>query len=946
MSSHRKNSAPPNRARLSSVDRDSVKRSAIDNITRVLEELLPGGAVRGAEYVVRNPTRADKSPGSFSVRIAGPKAGVWSDFATRDRGGDPVSLVAYVKKCSDDAAERWLQGFLSKRIAARKSEAISSTRDSDHVSGARSTQSTGPRPAIDIETLPAPENAERVLPALARLGKRKPDSHWLYQTADYLRAFYIVRWDEPDGSKTIRPVSWWRSAQGEGWRIKAWPNARPLYNLPRIVMRPTASILLCEGEKAADAVERLFGRNVVTTTSSGGAGAVARTDWSPLKGRKVWIWPDADAPGLKYADDVAQRLSELGCAVSIVDAMALASITPAGAKRVPKEGWDAADVTEEWKDLEALRTTLRGLAKPFDPGPGYVSYGPFEMTAKGLTIRAPSKHSTKSEASGPESVWICSAFEVAAKSRDPSGKNWGKWIRFVDSDGRVHQRHVPDADTQGDPAVLCRPLADEGLTISPHRQRQLLAYLAGVRSKRRATVVQRTGWHEVGDHLCFVLPNRIIGPKGAEFVILDAIAVGPYGAHGSLEDWQNSVGEPAGQHFLATLAVSTALAGPLLYPANQEGGGLNFFGVSSRGKTTIIQAAASVWGRGSSSGGYVRGWRATANGLEGAAASATDTLLVLDELGVLESREAGAAIYALASGEGKARMARDASLRETKTWRVLVLSTGEVPMEVKVAEDKGRKARAGQTVRMLDIDADRGKGFGAFSHTGSESSAAVLADTLKLAAKTNYGTAGPEFVRRLVRYGVAKAGAAANVRIKKFVAKETQEGDDGQVVRTAGKFGHIAAAGELATELGVTPWKKGMSTQAAAWAFRHWVKGRGGVEAAEVRQAILQVRLFIEQHGESRFDPLGEPSARPVNDRAGWRTGSGLNQEWWIPPETWKAEVCAGLDPKLVARTLGERQMLKRAKDGFQSVVKIHGASRRVYIVTARIFAGSQEKAR
>src|SRR5271166_581009 len=173
MSSHRKNSAPPNRARLSSVDRDSVKRSAIDNITRVLEELLPGGAVRGAEYVVRNPTRADKSPGSFSVRIAGPKAGVWSDFATRDRGGDPVSLVAYVKKCSDDAAERWLQGFLTKRIAARKSEAISSTRDSDHVSRARSTQSTGPRPAIDIETLPAPENAERVLPALARLGKRK-----------------------------------------------------------------------------------------------------------------------------------------------------------------------------------------------------------------------------------------------------------------------------------------------------------------------------------------------------------------------------------------------------------------------------------------------------------------------------------------------------------------------------------------------------------------------------------------------------------------------------------------------------------------------------------------------------------------------------------------------------------------------------------------------------
>ena len=91
-----------------------------------------------------------------------------------------------------------------------------------------------------------------------------------------------------------------------------------------------------------------------------------------------------------------------------------------------------------------------------------------------------------------------------------------------------------------------------------------------------------------------------------------------------------------------------------LHLAGQEGGGVNFFGQSSRGKTTLLQIAASVWGRGASPG-YVRAWRATANGLEGAAASANDTALVLDELGQVEAREAAAALYSLSNGGGKVR---------------------------------------------------------------------------------------------------------------------------------------------------------------------------------------------------------------------------------------------------------------------------------------------------
>jgi hypothetical protein len=130
---------------------------------------------------------------------------------------------------------------------------------------------------------------------------------------------------------------------------------------------------------------------------------------------------------------------------------------------------------------------------------------------------------------------------------------------------------------------------------------------------------------------------------------------------------------------------------------------------------------------------------------------------------------------------------------------------------------------------------------------------------------------------------------------------------DGQIDRAAQRLGLIAAAGELATALRVTPWQQGEARAAASWALVRWIDRRGGTEPAEVWQAIEQVRLFIEQHGESRFDTLDDLEARPVSNRAGWRKGSGPHREWMIPPEVWKTEICNGLDATLVARTLAER---------------------------------------
>ncbi len=589
-----------------------------------------------------------------------------------------------------------------------------------------------------------------------------------------------------------------------------------------------------------------------------------------------------------------------------------------------------AEAAAEWREQNANNvTTVEKQPRE------YASYGPYTMGSGGLHVTVKRGKGDNAETA---EEWVSGPFEIIGEARDPHGREWAKVLRWRDGDAREHVRHMAASALQGDPATLAASLASDGLRIDRSQQRALASYLSGATVKQRVTMVNRTGWHVVGGRDVFVLPHETIGPRGAETVILDAAAVGPYEVRGSLTDWQCGVGALASDHALAVLAISAALAGPLLHLAGLEGGGLNFYGPSSKGKSTLLQIAASVWGRGGSPG-YVRAWRATANGLEGAAASASDTVLILDELGVVEARDAAAAIYGLANGSGKARSARDGSLREPKTWRVLVLSSGEIPIATKLAEDKNRRSRAGQLVRLLDVPVERGAGFGAFDNAGPDNDAGKLSKAFKVAAVAAYGTAGREFVRRLIAENID--GDAIRSMVADFIAAEVAAGADGQIDRAAQRFGLIMAAGEMATEMGVTPWQAGAVRKAAAWALQQWIAGRGGSEPMEVRQAIETVRLIIEQHGESRFEVIGgdgDGDARPVINRLGWRTGDGADREWLIPSEIWKSEICAGLDPKFVAKVLGERGMLQQAGDGWQPTRRIAGRVHRVFVVLSTIF--------
>jgi hypothetical protein len=74
-----------------------------------MQRWLPGGRIEGAEYVVRNPRRVDHRAGSFRINT---RTGRWADFATGDKGGDPISLAAFLAGCGQFEAARRLAAML------------------------------------------------------------------------------------------------------------------------------------------------------------------------------------------------------------------------------------------------------------------------------------------------------------------------------------------------------------------------------------------------------------------------------------------------------------------------------------------------------------------------------------------------------------------------------------------------------------------------------------------------------------------------------------------------------------------------------------------------------------------------------------------------------------------------------------------------------------------
>ncbi|CCT60397.1 DUF927 domain-containing protein [Acetobacter pasteurianus] len=806
---------------------------------------------------------------------------------------------------------------------------------------------------------PAPSEPEK---------PRNATDMWVYRDAEGRPLFARFRYNGKPGAdgipkKEVRPLTYgrrvWTDSNGKrhdvtGWHWKQPAKPLPLYGLDKLAAKPDAPVLLVEGEKAADAACDLFPDLVVLT--SGGSTSARSADWSPLADRDVTIWPDNDEAGEKYAQHVIEALRNAGG--QLVRMVKLPSGLP------PK--WDLADdlpleLTNggEASDAEALRPLIDSAPQAeanVKMPPGY------SMTSRGLYYTPEAGE----DGLPKPAIWICAPFEVVAETRDENGTGWGLLINWRDHDRRAHQWSIPRKMVHGEGKDIAGELEDAGLNCNISATRQLRQFIASVYTKSRLRCVTSSGWHRTDDGPAFVLPNGMTlgeGRRAVAFQTTRAAAGMEYATAGKLEDWQKDLAVYAVGNSRLAFALAVAFSGPLLDIMGEQSGGFHIVGASQTGKSTALFAAGSVWGKGDRDG-QIRSWRGTTNGTEGIAAETSDTLLILDEMGQADGREVGDITYMLANNTGKQRAGRNGEARARKTWRSLFLSTGEVTLATKMGE-AGRRVMAGQEVRLVSIQADAGASIGLFENLHGMPGAGDLADHIRRAARTHYGTASRAYLDALVKERADdEAGLASGIKrlVDRFEADCLPNGiaTSGQVRSVVRRFGLVAAAGEMAVAYKILPWPSGEATRAAKTCFMSWLNDRGGTQAGEDREAIEQVRLFIEQHGESRFTLLGgnedqEHAYSKTLNRAGYRrtmaTSEGSKWEYLIFPTSWREVVCKGIDPKRAAQALIMAGYLIPSPDGKASklvksaeIARTPGASKtgRFYIISGDIIGGDQ----
>jgi putative DNA primase/helicase len=532
-------------------------------------------------------------------------------------------------------------------------------------------------------------------------------------------------------------------------------------------------------------------------------------------------------------------------------------------------------------------------------------------------------------------TWICSPVHVEAVTFDGQSNNFGRLLRFKNTLGAWREWAMPMELLRGSGEELRGELLSMGVELDPYgKERQLLsAYLQHEHPKRRIHCALQTGWAGTS----FVLPDAVIGPDAAG-VIFQSGERGhdEHTRAGTLDGWRSEIAARAVGNPLLRVALSAGFAGPMLGRCNAEGGGLHFVSDSSTGKTTLIEAACSIWG----GPNYRRSWRATANGMEGAAALFNDCLLALDEISECDPREIGSIVYALGNGRGKQRASRSGAARGVVRWRCFILSSGERTLATAMHEG-GRRAKAGQSVRLLDIPAARA--FGAWDNLHGLASGAAFADALKRAAIAHHGHPGRAFLERLTQDRRDFCAYLEEFKAQPIFAVGDGEGQD---KRAAARLALVGMAGELATEYGLTGWPEGEAIQAAALAFDLWrsLRGKGNDER---RQILERVSGFIERHGDGRFSNADATDEGPmVRDRAGWWRETATGRDYLFTAEGMR-EALTGFDFRRALDVLQEAEALEApAADGKRArFFRIGGRGVKLYPIQADRLDGGEHGA-
>lgn len=437
-------------------------------------------------------------------------------------------------------------------------------------------------------------------------------------------------------------------------------------------------------------------------------------------------------------------------------------------------------------------------------------------------------------------------------------------------------------------------------------------------------IAQATGW-QCGAYL---MPDGdIIGTP--EIPVLfngRSSAASGYTTSGTAESWRDSVAHLAGGNYSMMTGIAAALAAPLIGLAGADGFGIHFYEQSSAGKTTTANVAASLYGNPD----VLRlTWYGTALGLANEAAAHNDALMPLDEIGQgADPVEVYKSAYALFNGTGKLQGAKEGGNRELKRWRTVAISTGEVDLETFIA-GAGRKAKAGQLVRLLNIPLSKAVRF-----HGHESGK-HHADALKDAYQSHHGAAGRAWVQWLADHQQEAVNAVrkAEERWRRIIPADYGE----QVHRVGARFAILEAA--LMAGRVITGWDEQTCRDAIQYSFNAWIR-EFGTGNKEHQQIIEQTEAFLNAHGLSRFAPFPyDPGSLPIANLAGYRQKGVHDADpvvFYTFPAAFEKEIAQGFNAKMFAEVLKNAGMLTPPNTGRgyqRKSPRIDGRQINVYVI-------------
>lgn len=558
--------------------------------------------------------------------------------------------------------------------------------------------------------------------------------------------------------------------------------------------------------------------------------------------------------------------------------------------------------------------------------------GHFHITEDGLFFVDEDKNGIS------QKRFISSPVLVVAKTRDDSSNNWGVLLKWKDDNEIEHTQALSMELFQTDGADLRKALSYQGVMIAPdQRARNLFqCYLMSYQTGQYALCVDRVGWHDD----VFVLPHKQIGQSSSDLIVYQANNAldNRYQSKGTLEQWRSNVAQLAEHHSLLAFSLCTAFAGQLLDPLNQQGGGFHIKGSSSKGKSTALNLASSVWGNPKQ---FYRTWRATGNALENTAYMHNDGFLVLDEIGeIANPKELGNVVYMLANGLGKGRMTKQITAKPMHQWKVIFLSSGEKSLK-DIMTEQGQKTKLGQEIRLADIDIDQSE-YGIFDGIDFAEDGAKQAIELSKRMADCYGVAGIAWLEYLTSNKGERMDEAREL-LDQYRQALTVNQSQGHIVRVANYFALVAVAGELATKANITGWKTGTAFNAVQKVFNQWLGSFEQVGDYENREIVTHVKAFFEANESSRFEAITpDPDhIERINNRVGyWKIENG-EKIFYVLPEQFKNEVCKGYDSRKAARALQAYNLLEHDTGKTSKTARIPSRKNavKVYAVKEAIFS-------